>query len=79
MKNPSRIDFKNAQKYTIHYTIKLLESLINLGNPNNSITTLNYNIYKHHNQVLIEVTRFQSEREYHLINFKGSYQKKYTE
>ena len=47
MKNPSRIDFKNAHNYTIHYTIKLLESLINLGNLNNSIKTLNYKTYKH--------------------------------
>ena len=79
MKKPSKIDFKNAQNYPIHYTIKLLESLINLSNPIESINTLNNNIYNTHNQLLNEVIRFQSERDYHLKNFKGSYQKKYAE
>ena len=79
MKKPSKIDFKNAQNYPIHYTIKLLESLINLSNPIESINTLNNNIYNNHNQLLNELIRFQSERDYHLKNFKGSYQKKYTE
>ena len=79
MKNPSRIDFKNAQKHTIYYTIKLLESLNNLSKPKDSINELNEIIYKYHNQVLNEVIRFQSERDYNLKNFKGSYQKKYAE
>ena len=79
MKKPSKIDFKNAQNYPIHYTIKLLESLINLSNSNKSINTLNKYIYNNHNQLLNELIRFQSERDYHLKNFKGSYQKKYAE
>ena len=79
MKNPSRIDFKNAQNYPVNYTLNLVGSLDKIDKPKLSTITLNNYIYNYHNQILSEVIRFQSEREYHLINFKGSYKKKYAD
>ena len=79
MKNPSKIDFKNAQNYPVNYTLKLVGSLSNIHNPKSSSLELNNDIYNHHNQLLNEVIIFQSERDYHLKNFKGRYQKKYAE
>ena len=78
MKNPSKIDFKKAQNYPVNYTLKIVDSLGKIDNPKLSIKTLNNYIYNVHNKLISEVIRFQSEREYRLINFKGSYKKKYA-
>ena len=41
MKNPSRIDFKNAQNYPVKYILKLVGSLVNIDKPIKSTKKLN--------------------------------------
>ena len=52
MKNPSRIDFKNAQNYPVKYILKLVGSLVNIDKPDKPTNTLNNYLYNIHNQLL---------------------------
>lgn len=79
MKNPSRIDFKNAQNYPLKYILQLMGSLVNIDKPDEPTNTLNNYLYNNHNQLLNELYLFQSERNYHITNFKRSYKNKYAE
>ena len=79
MKNPSIIDFKNAQNYPLKYILQLMGSLVNIDKPDKPTNTLNNYIYNNHNQLLNELYLFQSERKYHITNFKRSYKNKYAE
>ena len=79
MKYPSRIDFKNAQNYPLKYILQLMGSLVNIDKPDELTNTLNNYLYNNHNQLLNELYIFQSERNYHITNFKRSYKNKYAE
>ena len=52
MKNPSRIDFKNAQNHPVKYILKLVGSLVNIDKPDKPTNTLNNYLYNIHNQLL---------------------------